>query len=385
MNHRHVVLAWELGADLGHISRIAAIGRALTAKGYRVSALLSDTRHAERLLTPHGIAWQAAPTAPRPTGTKRPVNHAEILRHCGYASPTELHDLLTAWRSRLKVLQPDLLIGDATPTACLAARTLDIPRVVLDSGFFYPPLRDPLSPLRPGEPYVEAELQRQERTVLKTVNAALQTLGHTPLPGFVSLFRDETWWLNWPELNHFGAHRPERHLGPLFTDMPGAPLHWPAGDGPRVFAYLKPRHPHSRSLLDFCIRHGCRIAAYLPGWSDDALAALTRTGQVFCSQEPLSMAQAMAEADFALCHAGIGTVAQFVSAGKPLVLLPILVEQHRVARAAAAQQLALMPRLVNGELTMDTAQLAACGEHARRFAATHAMCRMEDLLAKLGL
>jgi len=46
------------------------------------------------------------------------------------------------------------------------------------------------------------------------------------------------------------------------------------------------------------------------------------------------------EADLAITHAGLGTVADFLLAGKPLVLLPVHLDQLLLAEKLASQQLA---------------------------------------------
>jgi UDP:flavonoid glycosyltransferase YjiC (YdhE family) len=52
------------------------------------------------------------------------------------------------------------------------------------------------------------------------------------------------------------------------------------------------------------------------------------------SEQPLDMEQARASCDLAVCHGGAGTTAAMLLAGKPLLLIPMQMEQTMTARRA---------------------------------------------------
>jgi UDP:flavonoid glycosyltransferase YjiC (YdhE family) len=68
---------------------------------------------------------------------------------------------------------------------------------------------------------------------------------------------------------------------------------------------------------------------------------------VSLSTEPLNIRQAAAECDFAILNAGHNAVAQFLLAGKPLLLLPISLEQGILTRRLCGQGLAAAAGLDN--------------------------------------
>ncbi|QTS88786.1 MULTISPECIES: hypothetical protein [Pseudomonadales] len=365
----HFVYCWEIGADLGHITQLASIGQALQAHGHRVTAIIKDTRHAFSYLYPLGIAWYQAPlsTAPRPR--ELPLNHADILRAQGFNSISSLTGLIQAWRSLLQLLKPDRVLIEASPTAGLAARSLDLRVVSLDNGFFCPPISKPFPPLRQWRSLDAAQLLEREARVLEYVNQALNRLSLKPLSCFSALFDHETYWLTWPELNHFGYHSPERHLGPLQSPRHGNCLAWPEGSGKKVFAYLKPNCTESLPALEWCVANGFRVMAYLPLWPKELMERLRQTGRVNLSLEPLALDSILEACDFTLSHGGIGTVTHSLRAGKPLLLIPTHVEQFRTALAAVGQQLGLMPfRPAESKVFgFDIKQLDSCYERARQF------------------
>ncbi len=65
------------------------------------------------------------------------------------------------------------------------------------------------------------------------------------------------------------------------------------------------------------------------------------TATVALATIPLDMRQAAAECDFAILNAGHNAAAQFLLAGKPLLLLPISLEQGILTRRLCEQGLAV--------------------------------------------
>lgn len=366
----HVVYCWEMGADLGHITQLAVIAKALQRQGHRVSAVLKDTTHALRYLQPLGVAWFQAPQITGFRPATQPLNHADLLAEHGYANATRLAGLIQAWRSLLHLLQPDCVVVEAAPTAALAARSLQQRVVALDNGFFCPPLTTPLRPLHAHYEGGEPALLAREQHVTEQVDLALTHLGLPPIERFAALFEYPTYWLTWPEINHFGYHSPERHLGPLHE--PG-PLPSPSPATPRerrVVAYLKPTCAASLPALQWCLANGYQVTAYLPQWPQQQIQHLLASGRITVSTQPLHLPPLLSSCDFTLCHGGVGTLSQSLSAGTPLLLLPTQAEQTRTAQNVVAQGLALLPLAPHEATTFgfDLDRFDACRLAARRFA-----------------
>lgn len=362
----HFVYCWEIGADLGHITQLAAIAKELQRHGHQISAVLKDTTHALRYLHPLGVPWFQAPLIAGFRPAEQPLNHADLLAELGYGHATRLAGLIQAWRSLLTVLQPDCIIAEAAPTSALAARTLNMRVVTLDNGFFCPPLATPLPPLRHDYSEGKELLLTRERQITAQVNLALTHLGLAPLTRFNALFEHDTYWLTWPEINHFGYHSPERHLGPLYPRVKVAPKR----ASPTIFAYLKYNCPASLRALEWCVANDHRVIAYLPMWPQRVVALLEATGRVIASAHPLELDSILGSCEFTLCHGGIGTVTQSLQAGTPLLLVPTQAEQFRTAKALVEQGVALMP-MIKGESTIfgfDSLLFERCALKAKKFA-----------------
>lgn len=334
---RHLVYCWEMGEGLGHIMALAKLVATMIAQGNRVTCILKDLSHAPRLLGPLKINWLAAPRISSPGRLTMPLNHADILYNCGYGNPDSVTALLVAWRTMFFLLRPDRIICDYAPTARLAAASLHIETICIDNGFSMPPLpRDPKEPLplvRTTAPPDKSHLQASEQRVLLVVNKSLTTIGAQPISEFSSIFRGKVWYRNWCVLNHFAPHSPEQHLGQIFGDNGGADPVWPDKKGPKIFAYLKPRHPDSVSVLNALLRQGHNVLAYLPGFRKETLDELSRMGNLTVSSIPFDLSKLPDDIDAGVWHSPTGAVARCLDRGMGMVFLPMHPEQYLACMA----------------------------------------------------
>lgn len=324
-----IFCAWELGANLGHIGRLAPVVNVLDQRGHEVFIAARETVACARFFGA-SRQWLQAPIAKESSSRGAPVNYADILLINGYADPDILFGLLVAWRQLLILTKPQLLLADHSPTAILAARTLGIPVMLFGSGFFSPPCTDPFPSMRPWQLVADELLLNANRRALDTVNDVLRRLRSSPLDSLCDLFRvAENGLLTLPELDHYPQRDETRYWG-FGADgiQSGEPL-WPAGNGRRVFAYLRDGHPHGHGVLESLAASGCSLIAFLPGSAPgDEFATLPN---VRVSLEPLNMARLVIEADAAVLNGGISSAAAFLLAGKPVLNLPLHLEQFLTA------------------------------------------------------
>ena len=374
----HIHLAWELGGGLGHIGRIRMLAQALLSRGHRVSVSVRDLAAAHGLLAGVHLPVLQAPVWQHPVVGLVPGqgNLAEVLFRHGYLDKTALGSLLAGWRAMLQQLQPDLLVADYAPTALLAARSLGLRSASIGSGFYNPPAGQPLPPLRDWDPLPAERLAASEAHLLRTANAALAEAVHAaeavagataagsaggaalaaaarpqavaPLRHAADLFLGDLPLLcSWPELDHYA--RPQdavaRWFGPNFMPHAGIAPQWPAGAGPRVFAYLKSSHPAHVAVLQALAEEGCSTLAYLPDVAGGAPVPF-KHALIHYAAGPVALGQALHEAELCVCHAGEATLAQSLLAGVPLLMLPQHTEQfllaRRIARAGAGHNAALL-------------------------------------------
>jgi hypothetical protein len=106
---------------------------------------------------------------------------------------------------------------------------------------------------------------------------------------------------------------------------------WPGVEGPKVFAYLKP-FAGLDALLTRLTGNGCRSLLYINGL-DAAIRRRFESPTMHFERERLDLAKVAAESDLAILHAGQGTTAAMLLAGKPVLQLPMVLEQRLTADA----------------------------------------------------
>jgi hypothetical protein len=389
-------MAWELGGGLGHVGRLQPLAAGLHALGHTVTLGLRDLTHTYALLQPLPVPRLQAPVWLHETrGVPTPmVSLAEILLCAGYLRSSDLAALVQGWMTLLQQVRAEVMVADYAPTALLAARILGLPSASLGTGFWMPPKRQPMPPFRDWEPVQPGRVERAEAQVLASVNAVLAMHQAPPLARLCDLLHGDMPLLcSWPEIDHF-ERTPDEHnewLGPNFLPEAGTAPHWPEGDGPRVFAYLKAGHPDHPAVLDALVAQGCRVACYVP----EVCAGMPPprvSPRIHYAPGPLDLATTCAEADLVVCHAGQATLVQALLRGVPLLLLPMQPEQFVMARqversgaainAAARRRPTDFKALLN-ELLADGPRRDAARAFARKYAGFSHAGQVADLLQRL--
>ena len=375
-----VLLVWELGSGLGHLERLSPLARCLRERGHRVTVALRRLERAAAYFP--DCRWLQAPLASQPPqAIREPANLAEILVNQGATEPARLAALAGAWRTLLELVAPRLVVLDYSPLALLASQGLPARRVSLGTGFVNPPPLDPLPDLRPTSGYPD-RLRLNETRVRDTLNGYLHRHSESPLPSLAALFRrvDAELLTSYPELDHFPEREGGDYVGTWNADQGEAPV-WPAGEGPRLFAYLKP-FPGLAALLRGLAARGNPTLVYCehPG------AVQASTGSLRVVNRPLHLATVAGDCAVALTHAGHGTVARLLLAGVPLVMAPLQMEQYRLAERVEALGAGLRvtpePDMVLAALNRLLAE-PGFGAAARAFATRHGAVDEQTRLARV--
>ena len=368
-----VLFTWELGGGLGHMLQLLPLAEALAAQGHRVFVALRDLAAAGPVFGRAGVHFLPAPfKAAGRVHFRRTLNFAHILANVGWGGDGELFGLASAWRNLLRFVRPDLLICDHSPTALLAARGLPgLRRVVIGSGFLCPPDQCPFPPFRPPEQVAPGRLAADEQAVLDRANRLLGRWRQPPLGRLGQLYSgaDETFLVTFPELDHYGARPGARYWGPINGPGGGKPVVWPGGGGgrgPRIYAYLK-RCPALPALLEALAGRDHSTVVFA-----DAIDGATRrrfaSAALRFEDEPLDLAQVGRECDVAVHNANHGTLSELLLAGRPMLQLPITLEQQVLARAVCqfgAADVASAARATADEFGRKLDLLLTDGRYAR--------------------
>lgn len=356
-----IVLAWELGAGLGHAMPLSRLAQALLDRGHDVHLVWKDLASCSSLFA-DGLEsgrlhlWQAPLWLYSLQGLPEAANYAELLLQAGYLDEGAMIAIARAWRGLMTAIEPDLLVCDHAPTALLAARGLPFSKALFGNGFGIPPACSPMVALREWEPGPASRLASADERALLTCNQVLAALRQPPFAALHELLAvDEKFLLGWPELDHY---RPYRSAQPLHSwgwpdprplgEAPG----WPSASGPRILAYLPRDHPAFDAVVA-CLSTGPWATSLLvPGAADDEVRRCSNS-RLHITNRPIHITRGLEMADLLLSHSGSGSLYHALSAGLPAVLLPTHFEQMLLARrvASAGAGVFLWPHEVQHSLT----------------------------------
>jgi hypothetical protein len=330
-----ILFTWEFGDDLGHIARLRPVAEELQRRGHIVVFAASRLQKISAL--PASLTVIPAPgpiTEPVRDSIREPATFADILYNAGIDHEDMLPGIVRAWRGIFDLVNPNIVVQDYSPFALLALQGYETSSLLLGTGFACPPDTRPLPDIRAWQKHYPDRLQMTEQQVLKALNRQLARQGQPTLKGIGELYTrvDANCLATFPELDHYPERAnttpiPPNYVG-VWSDLGGAQPGWPEGKGPRIFAYLKQFKALNR-LLDHLGNSGFSCIVYLSAdidvrrWQSDSLHFV---------DTPLDMDRASSECDIAILHAGHGSTASLLLAGKPLLQLPFNVEQFHTAK-----------------------------------------------------
>lgn len=396
-----ILFTWELGGGMGHIAPYLALIRGLRDKGHEIAFVLRNLRFAETTLGKDHIPYFQAPVllAPVEDEIQNPHTFAQILHNVGYGNIELLTGMAKAWQQLFRVYQPDLVVFDHSPTALLAARTTDCKKIVIGPGFFIPPDVTPLPLLRTNPLPDMAVVASDEARILANINRVLSRLDQPPLARITQLYQaDDTIFTTLKELDHYPQRKQnDNYYSGISRAGLGSEPVWPPAEGRRIFAYLKP-FKTLPVLLQRLQQLNASVVIYAPEFSDAQRRQFASSTFHF-SREPLDLEKTAHSCDLAITNCTHATNIFFLLAGKPLLLLPIYLEQviqaHILENLGVARNVfSRQPQeMVNKlqELLDDPSYRLAAEDFAKRYCAVDAVLmeqqlidRVERLLATIG-
>jgi UDP:flavonoid glycosyltransferase YjiC (YdhE family) len=383
-----ILLAWELGGALGHVTKFMLLAERLQAHGFEIWVASQNLTSAESVLRPLGVRLVQSPVwMAGPGNIPEPINYAGILARKGWLSADGLTGLARGWRDLVEAIAPRLIVANHAPSLLLGLRGGDVPVVFADSPFGMPPLAQPFPNMRYWQGSELLPLMHDvEARVLATANLALASLRMTPLQYLSDLFQNvATCLLGLPALDHYPERGQSDYFGPLYAQNWGDLPVWPDGQGKRIFVYLNCRHAMFEPVLNQLAKMPCRVLAYAVDLPDDLAAKLTKPN-IALRTRPQHMAAVLGSADWVIHHAGNGLASQALLAGVPLLMLPNHLEQSmfavRVGELRAGKVLPNDARLIGAALQQALTD-EGFAERARRFAEQHASYSVSATLDRL--
>ena len=141
---------------------------------------------------------------------------------------------------------------------------------------------------------------------------------------------DDTFLLTFRELDHYSNRPGQSRYRGAWVRSEGKPPQWPAGTGKRIYCYLKD-FPALPQLLDHLKMLANPTIVFVDGIAPEVQERFTCPSLRFENQR-LNIQAVSAECDVAILNANHGTAVALLLAGKPLLQLPIYLEQAMFAR-----------------------------------------------------
>ena len=323
-----IFCAWEIGGELGHIARFSAITKALELEGHHIVLALKDLSRAYPFFNNTRATLLQAPIWLPKITIQRPIAClADTLLCMGYLEPDALDCLVSAWESMIKMVQPDLVIFDYSPTAMLALQNSSIPKILIGNGFADPVPNFPIFDWRPY-PQDDQLIERQEHRVLENVNTVLKRRNKPALNRMSDLYAvDQVVTVTFPELDLYGGHRKNAiYCVGATAELVDATVKFISADRPRILAYLKPLYPRIDLLI--AALASCKASVFIacPKGAEHLFTPYVSDRFQF-STELVDLQGAMGQVDLFVGHGNASSCKESLIAGNPMVILPIQLEQ----------------------------------------------------------
>lgn len=345
-----IVVVWEMGADLGHVTRLDTLAKYLVGRGHEVVCIFSDVSEIQRLY-PHpktppyrllsGPRWPDK----RLKLSRPPANLVEVLLSVGYYKAAIIAAKLADWRAIFAPLQPDIIIYDYAPTALLATRDRNCQKISLDDPFSKPPAIFPLPSFDVNAKVSSANLRVSETRLVDIVNSVLAEFKLGKIAQACDLFAtDKSFLLSIPELDPFAHVRTLENYVGLMNDGRSqekiAPNWNSLSDAKKVFGYLKPTYPKIKVFLACLVEFDIQGRFFIPHASQEVLN-ICRNSCVEISSRPYDLTQNMEQCDLIVCHGGHSTLLHATLGGVPALIIPLQQEQLSSAQKCVDSGLAL--------------------------------------------
>ena len=326
------LLIWELGAGLGHLVNLKPIAEGLLSRGHQVFLAVRDSARVDVVFERRALTLVEIPPLRLTNEFPQPASFAHFMLNAGFGIEQDLLERTLAWRHIMARIQPDLIVCDHSPGALFATRGLGGKRAIVGTGFFTPPRQTPLPFMRPIPTEQWALLHNEEERLLQSMNRVLRAVDSPGLASVADLFHevDELFLATYPELDHYGVRNDQKYWG-AWPEGIGEPPRWPPIAGKRVFAYLKP-FPALEELLHALRSSGEPTLVVADGISPTTQASYATRSLGFLNH-PLELAEVAATCDLAILNANHGTTVAMLLAGKPILQIPLHLEQRLLATA----------------------------------------------------
>jgi hypothetical protein len=324
-----IFFAWECGAGLGHLTRYRDLIDRLTGDGHDVTFATRSLASAVMVFGGRPVSLVQSPLRMEnlKQGVPSPRSYLHVLKNQGFADPGGLLGRFKAWMTLYEMWQPDLIIFDHSPTAVFTAQHYRGAKLVMSgTTFTVPPDQHPFQAFPIAPHFTPEVLLLEEQEFLEQhINPLMQAVGGSRYDRLCDAFKvDARWLCQFREIDHYPNREAANYLGPGYSPAGESPR-WPTGQGCKVFAYIKPHE----DLVDFLsLIRKMGLPTLIKG--DQLPASIERrfSGPSIRFVDKLQdMTEVANNCDLGITNAGANTTSQFLMAGRPVLMMPLHVEQ----------------------------------------------------------
>ncbi len=326
---RTILCAWEMGGELGHLTRLALLTKALESDGHRIVLALKDLSRCYPFFKETQAQILQAPNWLLKLKMQRPIAcQADALLLSGYIDADALFMLTKAWTAIVQLVKPDVIILEYSPTAQLALRDeTGIKKIIIGTGFSTPEAGYPITDWR--YPTVNDNLvEEQERVALNPINIVLKKLNKSPLKKLSELWQVDKLILN--EFPPFDLYHKLRSNAVYCTAQDSSntqkPIVFPDTGKMKIIAYLKPAYPGIEQLIKALTLTNADVFVVCLLGPEKVLKSC-ESDHFKYTTEPVNITQGFSQADLFIGHGNAGTVTEALIAGIPTIAFPLQQEQ----------------------------------------------------------
>ena len=336
MATKRVLIAWELGGGLGHLTRLQPLVASLVETGFEVTLAVPSFHNLKDALggligSQRRLRVIQAPV-PKPLDPAEfppPAVHtlADVLVRRGLHIPERLFTAANHWHHILNSIKPSLTVSDFSPVLNFVTRKF-APLLVLGNGYTIPPSDMPLPPLLPWKHEVPEASRQNETAILKAVNIVCRANRLEPVVHLANLFRGQsTFVCTLPELDPYRGRRTDTYWSPpnipTFDDIQS--LH--ARPTKRILVYLPGNHPQLRNIFEAAEKLDLAGSAYLPAIAHDLKSSLG-SHKLAIHGSPVSLSDQLPRVRLVVHHGGLATAHAALKSGTPQIVLPQSTEHY---------------------------------------------------------
>ena len=252
----------------------------------------------------------------------------EFLADLGFRDPAILSERFRWWQDVIKAQRAGLLIGDFSPCAQLAGRSLGIPVVGIGVGYHQPPAHLTEFPVLLPQ-FSERVFDEQE--MVDAVNAAGGPLGIPRITHLPEIYAGADQLVCCPDLlDPYASERGRPNLPPI-AEIPDA-FDGPGGD--EVFAYFSTTELENENLVEALETLGLPTRIYAAAAPDGVRERLARADHVTIERASLPINLVAQRSRMVIYSAQANTCAMALAAGLVHVAFPQHLEQRFTASRA---------------------------------------------------